>query len=220
MTGNFKKIILLSLSAVMLSGCGLSTLGEESSQTESETKTVSSRKYIQTTKTMSKEIAADEDDIDGYTTTQEVTGSLENSFSMEDEPDEDILATMTTTTTLYTVPEGAQIKTTAKTSKTSKKTSETKPVTTTKFKADSLYKPADKDLLGKKVKYKVVSDTTFLNLRFGPSKKYEIQLKIPDGEYVYGTAITSNPDDKDEKWVFVSYNGTGGWVMNGLLSKE
>lgn len=220
-----KAAAAVIISAVSLSSCGLIMPDEEEEPSETEAATVTSRKFVQTTKTMSRSDDDPEDDAAViYTTTSDVTGSLENTYTGDDAPDEDILATLSTTTTLYTIPEGAVIKTTTQKttakSKTTKKTTEKKTETsTTPFTADKLYMPADKDMLSSKVKFKVVSDTTYLNLRFGPSKKYDVQLRIPDGEYIYGTAKTSNPDDKDEEWVFVSYNGTSGWVMRCLLER-
>ncbi|WP_124098173.1 SH3 domain-containing protein [Ruminococcus sp. Marseille-P6503] len=210
------------LALCVLSGCGLVTGNTEQPETESET-AVTSRKYVSTTKTASRnaEADADDEDIGGYTTTSAVTGgTLENPYSEDDEPDPDILATLSTTTTLYTIPEGAEIITSEKkTKKTTKKTASQTKTTTTAFTADKLYKPLAEDKFKVKHKYLVVSDTTYLNLRFGPSKEYEIQLKIPDGEYIYGTAQTSNPNNEDEKWVYVTYNGTSGWVMRGLLEE-
>lgn len=225
----FKRINAAALaaliSALCLCGCGLVSPDEDSSQSETEQQTVTSRKFVQTTKTMSRAADADEDDAEViYTTTSDVTGSLENTNIGDEEPDEDILATLSTTTTLYTIPEGAVIKTTtkkssAKTERSESTTRKKTETTTTPFTADKLYMPAEKDMFSAKTKFKVVSDTTYLNLRFGPSKKYDIQLQIPDGEYIYGTAKTANPEDKDEDWVFVSYKGTSGWVMRGLLER-
>lgn len=224
----FKVFSVVLLAVCVLSGCGLETGNTESSETESEI-TDSSRKYVSTTRTASRNIEADADDEDfsGYTTTTEITGAtLENPYSEDDEPDPDILATFSTTTTLYTIPEGAEIITSGKatkkttTKKTTKKTASETKATTTAFTADKLYKPLASDKFKLTHRYLVVSDTTYLNLRFGPSKKYEVQLKIPDGEYIYGTAQTSNPDDKDEKWVYVTYNGTSGWVMRELLKES
>lgn len=191
------------LTAAVLGGCGLDAASEDPAESAAVPAAVTSREYVKTTKTASRRIEADNDDedISGYTTTTEITGAtLENSYSVDDEPDPDILATLTTTTTLYTLPEGAK-------------------TTTTALAPDKLYKPLTADKFKKKKKYKVVSDTTYLNLRFGPSKKYEVQLKIPDGESIYGTAQSSAPDDKEEKWVYVSYRGTSGWVMRGLLEE-
>ncbi|MGN0623595.1 MAG: SH3 domain-containing protein [Oscillospiraceae bacterium] len=219
-----KAAAAVIISALSLSSCGLIAPAQEESS-ETEAATVTSRKFVQTTKTMSRSDDDPEDDAAVvYTTTSDVTGSLENTYTGDDAPDEDILATLSTTTTLYTIPEGAVIKTTTKKtaaeSKTTEKTTQKKTETsTTPFTADKLYMPADKDMLSSKVKFKVASDTTYLNLRFGPSKKYDVQLRIPDGEYIYGTAKTSNPDDMDEEWVFVSYNGTSGWVMRCLLER-
>lgn len=224
----FGKIALSAAAvsaAVLLSGCGNLFGAESSSETSAVTEqTFETRQYIKTTKTMSNAVKADEndEDIEGYTTTSEVTGSLENSYSVPDEPDEDILATYSTTTTLYTIPKDAVIKTTTtakSTKKTTTKKTETKATETTPFTANKLYKPAEADMLDKKVKFHIVSDTTYLNLRFGPSKKYDVQLQIPDGEYVYGTAVTTDPDNKDQKWVYVSYNGTSGWVIRELLER-
>lgn len=211
------------LTAVFLVGCGLDAPSEDSAESAAVSAAVTSRGYVKTTKTASRKIEADNDDedISGYTTTSEITGAtLENSYSVDDEPDPDILATLTTTTTLYTLPDGAKTtKTEKSTKKTTKKTTSVTKTTTTALDPDKLYKPLASDKYKEKKKYKVVSDTTYLNLRFGPSKKYEVQLKIPDGEFIYGTAQSSNPDDKDEKWVYVTYRGTSGWVMRGLLEE-
>ena len=211
------------LTAAVLGGCGLDAASEDPAESAAVPAAVTSREYVKTTKTASRRIEADNDDevISDYTTTTEITGAtLENSYSVDDEPDPDILATLTTTTTLYTLPEGAKTTKTEKSAKkTTGKTASAAKTTTTALAPDKLYKPLTADKFKKKKKYKVVSDTTYLNLRFGPSKKYEVQLKIPDGESIYGTAQSSAPDDKEEKWVYVSYRGTSGWVMRGLLEE-
>ncbi len=220
MIRNSKLIFCIAFALISFVSCGFN---DDSSEVETTT-TVTTREHVKTIKTAVQEIDVDDDDedIEGYTTTEEVTGSLENSYSnTNDDPDEDILATWSTTTTAYTVPDDVTAKTTQKNKATSKQTTKKKTTTAaTEFTADKLYNPGKSDKFKSKKKYKVTSDTTYLNLRYGPSKEYNVQLEIPDGEYIYGTALTSNPNNKDEKWVYVTYKGTSGWVMDSLLKAE
>lgn len=67
-----------------------------------------------------------------------------------------------------------------------------------------------------KRKYIVTSDTTYLNLRYGPSKEYDIRTTIPDGSTITGYGETVGPDGN--VWVATLYKGTSGWVMRELLS--
>ena len=146
-------------------------------------------------------------------------GTLENDYSRPDLYDEDVRATMSSTTTVktyYTLPNGSGVTATSKTSSTTTKKTTQTTTTTTAFKADALYKMSDSMKYSSNVKYKVTSDTTYLNLRFGPSKSYDVQLKIPDGETIYGRGETT--DSSGNVWVYTDYNGTAGWVMRELLS--
>lgn len=202
---------ILTFLVLMLScaSCGF----EKETDDTSEITTISeTERYIPTTQTARHGIDhnAEDEDFEGYTTTVDTEKRfLEN--PLPDEPDSDIIAT--TTTTYYTIPktkkETQKEKTTVKTTKKGKTTTETK------FVKDKLHKPLDVEKLKNKTKYKVVSDTTYLNLRFGPSKKYSVQLRIPDGVEIYGTARTK--DDLNNYWIYVSYKGTFGWVMEELL---
>lgn len=211
---NLRKTALLTLSILSLSfaGCGLfDKKSDLSSQVSSETS--ETQRYIATTQTARYTIDADanDEDLQGYsTTTQDTeTGTLEN--PLPDEPDPKILAT--TTTTLYTTP--------ASTTKKTQKSTTTKKTTTTAettFVKDKLHSPLSSEKFKSKKEYKVVSDTTYLNLRFGPSKSYDVQLKIPDGETIYGTAKTK--DNQGNGWIYVSYKGTAGWVMEELLKAK
>ena len=107
--------------------------------------------------------------------------------------------------------------TVSKKSKTSKTSKTTKTAKETDFAADKLHAPVNSEKFKSKKTYKVTSDTTYLNLRFGPSKKYNVQLKIPDGTRIYGTAKTKT---NGEGWIYVTYKGTSGWVMESLLKAE
>lgn len=203
----------LILSAVFIfsaisSGCNMF---EADSSTESSEPVSKGDRYIETTQTGRYAIDADgaDEELNGFTTTREESaGRLEN--PVPDEPDPDIIAT-TTTTWFTTTKETTTKKSAAKSSKTTKTTKETS------FAADKLHAPTISEKFKSKKKYKVTSDTTYLNLRYGPSKKYEVQLKIPDGTTVYGTAKTKT--DKDG-WIYVTYKGTSGWVMEELLKAE
>ena len=76
--------------------------------------------------------------------------------------------------------------------------------------------------LGDDVKYPdsipflVKSDTSYLNLRCGPSKKYDVIEKIPDGKTINGYGERTDGDGNI--WVYVKYNDKSGWVMKELLS--
>lgn len=206
------KVSIITLTVCLLaaaSGCGLTET--DSSEAESAPESKSDR-YIETTKTGRYAIDADgaDEELSGFTTTQEEpAGSLKN--PVPDEPDPDIIAT--TTTTWFTTTK----ETTSKKSKTSKITKTTKTTKETDFVADKLHAPLSSEKFKSKKTYKVTSDTTYLNLRFGPSKKYDVQLKIPDGTKIYGTAKTKT---NGEGWIYVTYKGTSGWVMESLLKAE
>jgi hypothetical protein len=195
-------------------------------------------KVKETTKTATYgEADSDDEDIDGYSVTESLTGgTLENEYSEPDLYDEDIRATMTTTTTVRTYYSGQSISTTttkktttttgrktttaAKTTTaetTTTTTTTTTEATTTAFKADALYPLTDDKAYGFDVRFQVMSDTTYLNLRYGPSKSYDVQVKIPNGETVSGSGETTDSDGNS--WVYVTYNGTSGWVMKGLLGE-
>ena len=205
-----KRIFPVAMSAVMLTASGCS-LFEKSAETTaiSTIEASADERYITTTQTARQTIDANanDEDLQGYaTTTQDTeTGTLEN--PLPDDPDPEILATTSATTRGTT--------TTTKKKTTSKKTTTTAE---TQLVKDKLHAPLDSEKFESKVKYKIVSDTTYLNLRFGPSKSYDIQLQIPDGKEIYGTAKTK--DDKGNYWIYVSYKGTSGWVMEELLEKS
>lgn len=209
------------------------------------TTTTFTRRDVRTTKTalvIDGEIDADDEDFDGhYSTTTTVTGSLENEFVRpDDELNEELRATQRTEVkTFYTIPEhngttagavtvSAEATTTTvngtiklgdeeeeETGTTTKKTT-TKKTTTTAFKADALFKLEESMKYSSEKAYTVTSDTTYLNLRYGPSKKYEVRLRIPDGSSIKGYGETVGTDGK--VWVYTSYDGTNGWVMRELLS--
>lgn len=226
-----KKIIeLCCLTAVCMSvsSCALTdwiapnndNSGEESA---AETSTTTERK-IETTKTARPQAVIDEDDEDmeGYTssTTAGTNEPLENKDNSVDEYDQNIRATMThhtTVTTLYTTPKKTSSAKSSLSSK-AKTTKKTSVSTTTKFNADSLHALSDADRYSQSVKYKVVSDTTYLNLRFGPSKSYSVQLKIPDAAEITATGETT--DTQNQRWLYVTYNGTSGWVLASLTVKK
>lgn len=236
--------VIAAMLAFGLVGCGQVGLGDSSEIDPVFTTSVTyTKRTVHTTKTavIIGEVDADDEDIDGgYTTTTTVTGSLENEeiFNPDSEVDEDMRSTQRTEAkTYYSLPEhngttaGAvtvsspavtttvngtikldgdetttQAKTSAKTTTTS---------ATTAFNASVLYTCTDSMRYSEKKSYKVVSDTTYLNLRFGPSKKYDIRLKIPDGTAIKGFGETVGTDGN--VWVYTSYNGTCGWVMRELL---
>ena len=178
---------VLACSAVFgLASCG-AMLPESSSETETTTGTAAQR-VIETTKTatMGDDYDEDDEDYEGYTTTTSVTaGTLENpDVSIDEGYDPDIIATATKRTT-----------------------------TTTKFKKDTLFPLGDDVKYPDSIPFLVKSDTSYLNLRYGPSKKYDVIEKIPDGKTINGYGERTDGDGNI--WV---YNNKSGWVMKELLS--
>lgn len=181
---------VLACSAVFgLASCG-AMLPESSSETETTTGTAAQR-VIETTKTatMGDDYDEDDEDYEGYTTTTSVTaGTLENpDVSIDEGYDPDIIATATKRTT-----------------------------TTTKFKKDALFPLGDDVKYPDSIPFLVKSDTSYLNLRYGPSKKYDVIEKIPDGKTINGYGERTDGDGNI--WVYVKYNNKSGWVMKELLS--
>lgn len=199
---------LLACSAVFGLGSCAVGLPESSSETETTTDTTVQR-VIETTKTatMGGDYDKDDEDYEGYTTTTSVTaGTLENpDVSIDDGYDPDIIATATKRST-----------TTTTTTTTSAETKATKKTTTTKFKKDALFPLGDDVKYPDSIPFLVKSDTTYLNLRYGPSKKYGVIEKIPDGKTINGYGERTDGDGNI--WVYVKYNDQSGWVMKGLLS--
>ena len=195
---------------VMLGGC---SLFNESSTTETSATTVVSaeRRTMLTTKTAVEPLSPDNDDegLEGYTTTTTVTGHLDTDVSFDDGYDMDIRATMTKKGEETAPPETTT--TTVTTTTTTRKT------TTTALKKDTLYAMPDEAAYSSPKEYKVKSDTTYLNLRNGPSRRYDVQLEIPDGADVTGYGKMKE-SASGEEWVYIDYNGTKGWVMRKLLS--
>lgn len=213
------KLAAICCAAVCVTSCGVTDWIAPSTESTATTETTTEKRQIETTKTAiySGDIDDDDEGFEGYTSSTSVTGgTLENDYSRPDLYDEDIRATAsvkTTVKTYYTLPDGKGVsQTSSTTTTTSKKTT----TATTAFKADALYKMSDEMKYSSSQSFKVTSDTTYLNLRFGPSKKYDIQLRIPDGSSISGSGETSDADGNI--WVYVSYNGTAGWVMRELLS--
>ena len=199
------------LLAAVLTGCSM--FNDRDTQITTASMTASAtRRTVVTTKTAVRELTPDTDDEDfnGYTTTTTVTGHLDTDVSFDDGYDMDIRATMT-----------AKAESEPETTTTTTKVSETKKTTTTTtaFKKDALYQLSDTNSYDGSKTYKVTSDTTYLNLRFGPSRNYDVQLKIPDGETVKGYGQTTE-DSTGDKWVYIDYNGTNGWVMKKLLKEQ
>ena len=152
---------VLACSAVFgLASCG-AMLPESSSETETTTGTAAQR-VIETTKTatMGDDYDEDDEDYEGYTTTTSVTaGTLENpDVSIDEGYDPDIIATATKRTTTTTTTTAAE-------------TEATKKTTTTKFKKDALFPLGDDVKYPDSIPFLVKSDTSYLNLRYGPSKK-------------------------------------------------
>lgn len=208
-----EKLIFLTALLTFISMTGCVMTDSDSSAYETESKESKTDRYIETTRTGRYTIDADgnDEEMTGFTTTHDyVTGSLEH--TLDDEPDPDIIAT--TTTTWFTTK--SKPETSAK-KKTTTKKAITKTTKETAFVNNKLHAPTESEKFKSKNKYKVTSDTTYLNLRFGPSKKYDVQLKIPDGATIYGTAKTITDNDG---WIYVSYKGTAGWVMEKLLKAE
>ena len=199
------SVLILSSLILLCTACDSKNTTENNS---SETSIITER-HIVTTRTARREINpnAEDEDLEGYTTTHDTENrTLEN--PIPNEPDSDIIAT--TTTDYHTTTQKG--KNTTQTTKKDKTTNETK------FVKDKLHMPLNSEKLKSKTKYKVTSDTTYLNLRFGPSKKYYVQLRIPDGVEIYGTARTK--DNLNNFWIYVNYKGTFGWVMEELLKVQ
>lgn len=187
--------------SVMLTSCGAA---EASSDESSEI----TQRVISTTKTASyaEKVDDDDEDFEGYTTkVSETAAPLENESDLSDwdSYDENVRATMTTT---------------AETSYGKSETLSGGEKVTTAFKADQLYPLSYGVEFESSRTYKVVSDTTYLNLRFGPSTNYNIQLRIPDGETIKGKGEAK--DSYGGTWIFVTYKGTTGWVMKNLLQEK
>ena len=177
---------VLACSAVFgLASCG-AMLPESSSETETTTGTAAQR-VIETTKTatMGDDYDEDDEDYEGYTTTTSVTaGTLENpDVSIDEGYDPDIIATATKRTTTTTTTTAAE-------------TEATKKTTTTKFKKDALFPLGDDVKYPDSIPFLVKSDTSYLNLRYGPSKKYDVIEKIPDGKTINGYGERTDGDGK------------------------
>ncbi|MBR1864614.1 MAG: SH3 domain-containing protein [Ruminococcus sp.] len=133
-----------------------------------------------------------------------------------------VSAEATTTTRPSTIVLGEDDTTTRSATTTAKKTTTTTTkatsaaTTTTAFNADSLFEMDEGMKFTSEVRYKVTSDTTYLNLRYGPSKRYNVILQIPDGSTVSGRGLATERDGT--KWVCVEYEGEVGWVMHSLLT--
>lgn len=189
------------------------------------------------------EVDVDDEDFDGYETTTEVVNQgLENDPRKNDDIDYAMRATQKTEAkTFYTLPEhngttaspvtvseqtttteatwkidlGAATATTTK-EETKKNESSAAKTTTTTFDPNKLRALTDDLKYGSDVKFTVTSDTTYLNLRYGPSRSYSIITTIPDGTEIVCKGETYDSDG--DYWVYTSYNGTDGWVLKGLLS--
>lgn len=237
---------MTAFAAASLAGCGHVGEGKGSDTEPIFTSTSAlEKRSAHTTKTAAFAVgdvdADDEDANGGYTTTTTVIGSLENDqlFDSDDEVDEDIRATQRTEAkTYYSVPEhngttGAIMTVSAEkttttangtisiedptsrpTTKVTTKTTTT--AATTKIVPNKLFRMESAMEYDSKRKYTVTSDTTYLNLRYGPSKEYDIRTTIPDGSAITGYGETVGPDGN--VWVATLYNGTSGWVMRELLS--
>ncbi|WP_294483217.1 SH3 domain-containing protein [uncultured Ruminococcus sp.] len=242
MCKNFRILVMTALAAVSLAGCGHVGEGDGSDKEPIFTSTSAQEKRsVHTTKTAAFAVgdvdADDEDANGGYTTTTTVSGSLENDlvFDEDDEVDEDIRATQRTEAkTYYSVPEhngttGAVLTVSAeKTTTTANGTisiedptarptaKSTTTAATTKIVSNKLFRMESAMEYDSKRKYIVTSDTTYLNLRYGPSKEYDIRTTIPDGSTITGYGETVGPDGN--VWVATLYKGTSGWVMRELLS--
>ncbi|SEL05821.1 ligand-binding protein SH3 [Ruminococcus albus] len=240
MCKNFRIVIVTALAASSLAGCGHVGEGKGSDTEPIFTSTSAMEKRtVHTTRTAAIAVgdvdADDEDANGGYTTTTTIIGSLEND-QLFDEVDEDIRATQRTEAkTYYSVPEhngttGAVMTVSAeKTTTTANGTisiedpttrpttkSTTAATTTTKIVPNKLFRMESAMEYDSKRKYTVTSDTTYLNLRYGPSKEYDIRTTIPDGSVIVGYGETVGPDGN--VWVATLYKGTSGWVMRELLS--
>lgn len=216
------KLAAVCAAVLLTASCGVTDWIAPSTESVTTTETTTEKRQIETTKTAiySGDVDGDDEGYEGYTSSTSLTGgTLENEYSRPDLYDEDIRATATVKTTVktyYTLPDGKGVSDTSASASTTKKTTKETTTTTTAFKADALYKMSDDMKYGSSKSFKVTSDTTYLNLRFGPSKKYDVQLRIPDGESINGSGETTDSDGNI--WVYVSYNGTAGWVMRELLS--
>lgn len=235
MCKNFRMIIIAGTAALMLAGCG--AVEEKSEEPVFTTTTTVSKKPVRTTRidTAMGEVDADDEGIEGYSqTTTSVTGSLAapETTTTEATADAAIRATQRTEAkTYYTIPEHNGTTAAAVTVSAEKTTTTANgtvrlgeeadtaaPQTTTAaMRPDSLYPLEDSMKYSSQTDFTVVSDTTYLNLRFGPSKGYDIRLTIPDGSKITGTGETT--DDLGNVWVYTSYNGTSGWVMKELLAR-
>ena len=135
------------------------------------------------------------------------TATMGDDYDEDDEDyegyDPDIIATATKRTTTTTTTTSAETKATKKT-------------TTTKFKKDALFPLGDDVKYPDSIPFLVKSDTSYLNLRYGPSKKYDVIEKIPDGKTINGYGERTDGDGNI--WVYVKYNNNSGWVMKELLS--
>ena len=209
-------VAVLACSAVFgLASCG-AMLPESSSETETTTGTAAQR-VIETTKTatMGDDYDEDDEDYEGYTTTTSVTaGTLENpDVSIDEGYDPDIIAKATRR------PRNRTANTTEITPiilKPTPSTKQPKKTTTTKFKKDALFPLGDDVKYPDSIPFLVKSDTSYLNLRYGPSKKYDVIEKIPDGKTINGYGERTDGDGNI--WVYVKYNNKSGWVMKELLS--
>lgn len=238
MCKNFWKVIIAVLTMAALGSCGQVGKGDSSETEPIFTSGVSyTKRSVHTTKTATfavGDIDADDGDADGnYTTTTTVTGTLENDQLFSDDVDEDIRATQRTVAkTYYSLPEHngttapavtvSAEKTTTTANGTiaiedpsARATRRSSAVTTTSFASDKMFEMKPDMRYDSGRKYTVTSDTTYLNLRYGPSKDYDIKTTIPDGYSVLGIGETVGPDGN--VWVYTSYNGTFGWVMRELL---
>lgn len=196
------KVSLISALAVLtcitMVSCGSTADSSSSSVTKKKTNRV-----VLTTKSeeYSEKVDEDDEDFEGYTTkASETAPPLENESDLDkwDDYDEDIRATMTTTTA-------------PKDSAASSGSVSSIEKVTTAFKADVLYPLSYGETFAGPKTYKVDSDTTYLNLRYGPSTEYDVQLQIPNGITITGTGSSGS------QWIYVTYNGTSGWVAKGLL---
>lgn len=208
----FKYSVLSALCTCILAASGCGMFGQSDNSSEPSDDSSKEERYMSTTKTARRNVEenAEDEDLQGYTTThEEEPGTLENPLS--DAPDHDTFeANSSYDISDYESNDDSNVQ-----SSTSKKE---KTVTETSLIKDKLVSPQSSEKFKSKIKYKVTSDTTYLNLRFGPSKDYDIQLRIPDGKTVYGTAHTK--DSKGNYWIYTSYKGTNGWVMEELLTKN
>lgn len=233
MCKNFRIMFMAGMAALMLTGCG--AVDKKEDAPVFTTTTTVSKAPVKTTRidTVMGEIDEADEGEEGYSqTTTSITASLAASTT-EETADAAIRATQRTAAeTYYTIPEhngttAAAVtvspeKTTTTANGTvrlgeeSETTRATTDTTTAAVRTDTLYPLDDSMRYGSQTDFTVVSDTTFLNLRFGPSKGFDIRLTIPDGAKITGLGETT--DDLGNVWVYTSYNGTYGWVMRELLT--